>query len=68
MKHSLRELAEVIRARVLGDDNVAMTGVSSIGQAAQRIGIVENERNLEAALSCSAAAVIAGRFPRTVLC
>lgn len=53
----------MIRARVLGDENVAITGVSSIGQAgAGDVVFVENERNLEAALSCSAAAVIAGRF------
>ena len=53
----------MIRARVLGDENVAVSGVSSIGQAgAGDLVFVENERNLEAALSSSAAAVIAGRF------
>ncbi len=51
MKHSLRELAEVIRARVLGDDNIAVSSVASIGQAgSEDLVFVENERNLEAAL------------------
>jgi UDP-3-O-[3-hydroxymyristoyl] glucosamine N-acyltransferase len=63
MKHSLRELAEAIRARVLGDENVAVSGVSSIAQArAEDIVFVENERNLDAALASSAGAVIVGSF------
>jgi UDP-3-O-[3-hydroxymyristoyl] glucosamine N-acyltransferase len=63
MKHSLRELAEVIRARVLGDDQIGVSGIASIGQAgASDVVFVETEKHLETALSSGAAAVIAGRF------
>lgn len=63
MKHSLRELAEAVRARVLGDEGVLVSGVASIGQAeAEDVVFVDGERNLEAALASRAAAVIAGRF------
>jgi len=63
MKRSLRELGEAIHARVLGDDRVEVSAVSSIGQAAASdLVFVESEKDLEAALASGAAAVIAGRF------
>ncbi len=63
MKHSLRELADAVRARVLGHDSIAVSGVSSIGLAGEEdVVFVESEKQLEAALASRAAAVIAGRF------
>src|SRR5581483_12001778 len=63
MKHSLRELAELIRARVIGPDTLEVSGVSSIAHAqAQDLVFVETERHLESALGSRAGAVIAGRF------
>jgi UDP-3-O-[3-hydroxymyristoyl] glucosamine N-acyltransferase len=63
MKHSLRELADVVRARVLGHASVAVSGVSSIERAGEQdVVFVESERQLEAALASRAGAVIAGRF------
>ena len=63
MKHSLRELADAVRARVLGHDSIAVSGVSSIGLAGEEdVVFVESEKQFEAALASRAAAVIAGRF------
>jgi UDP-3-O-[3-hydroxymyristoyl] glucosamine N-acyltransferase len=63
MKMRLNEIAQAIGARVIGDVNVEVSGVASIGSAgAERIVFVEDETNLAAASKSAAAAVIAGKF------
>ena len=63
MKRTLREVAEYLGAVLIGDAQAEVTGVASIGSAkAGDLVFVEDERNLQAALSCGATAVIAGDF------
>jgi UDP-3-O-[3-hydroxymyristoyl] glucosamine N-acyltransferase len=63
MKHSLREVAESVGARLAGDATAQVERVASIESA--RTGdlvFVDDEKRLAAALACSATAVIAGDF------
>jgi len=63
MKRSLKELAELVQARVVGDGGVEVTGISSIQSASQGdLVFVEDEKNLRLALESRASAVIAGNF------
>jgi UDP-3-O-[3-hydroxymyristoyl] glucosamine N-acyltransferase len=63
MKRSLKELAELLQARVVGDGGVEMTGISSIYSASPGdLVFVEDEKNLRLALESQASAVIAGDF------
>jgi UDP-3-O-[3-hydroxymyristoyl] glucosamine N-acyltransferase len=63
MGQPIRELAEKIGARIIGDDGAEITGVASV-TAARKGDIVfaEDEENLAAALNSQASAVIAGNF------
>jgi UDP-3-O-[3-hydroxymyristoyl] glucosamine N-acyltransferase len=62
-KRSLREIAEFVQARVLGDGAVEVSGVSSIQAASPSdLVFVEDEKNLRLALKSRASAVIAGEF------
>jgi UDP-3-O-[3-hydroxymyristoyl] glucosamine N-acyltransferase len=66
MRRSLKELAEFVEARVIGDAGVEVTGVSSIQSASHGdLVFVEDEKNLRLALESGAAAVIAGNFATT---
>jgi UDP-3-O-[3-hydroxymyristoyl] glucosamine N-acyltransferase len=59
----LQEVAEFLRARVIGDATVELTGVSSIRSASPGdVVFVETEKNLQLAVESGAAAVIAGDF------
>jgi UDP-3-O-[3-hydroxymyristoyl] glucosamine N-acyltransferase len=59
----LKELAEKIGARVVGDGSLEVKGVASVGDASERdIVFAEDEENLAAALKSNAAALIAGSF------
>jgi UDP-3-O-[3-hydroxymyristoyl] glucosamine N-acyltransferase len=63
MSRSLRQIAQAIEARLQGDGNVQISGVSSIGSASpQDLVFVEDEKYLPLALESNAGAVIAGEF------
>ncbi len=60
---SVKEVADFVQARVLGDETVRLSGISSVDSA--RSGdliFVDHERNLPLALESRASAVIAGDF------
>ncbi len=60
---SVKEVAEFVQARVIGDDSVQLTGIASVRSA--RPGdliFVDQEKNLSAALESGASALIAGDF------
>jgi len=63
MKHTLRDLAERLGGRLLGDGSVNIATVSSPQSAdAESIVFVEDAKHLDAALASAAAAIIAGEF------
>ena len=63
MKQTLRDLAEKLGCRILGDSSVQVASVSSLQSAhAESIVFVEDQRHLETAQVSEAAAVIAGEF------
>ena len=62
MTRSLKELAEFVAGRVVGE-NVEVSGISSPGLASPGdLVFVEEEKHLEAAFNCPASAVVAGEF------
>jgi UDP-3-O-[3-hydroxymyristoyl] glucosamine N-acyltransferase len=63
MKQTLRDLAEKLGCRLLGDGSITVTSVSSL-QSATSDGLVfvDDAQYLDAALRSSAAAIIAGDF------
>jgi UDP-3-O-[3-hydroxymyristoyl] glucosamine N-acyltransferase len=63
MQRTLKEIAEFVQARVVGDDRVTISGIASISSASARdVVFVEHEKDLESALASKAGAVIAGEF------
>ncbi|HZR58413.1 MAG TPA: UDP-3-O-(3-hydroxymyristoyl)glucosamine N-acyltransferase [Terriglobales bacterium] len=69
MQRTVREIAEFIEARVIGNQETKLQGISSVGSA--RVGdlvFVENEKSLRAALGSPASAVIAGDFASSEAC
>jgi len=61
MKHTLKEVADHVGGRVVGDASVEVSGVASIASAAAGdLVFVEDEKNLGPALECPASAVIVG--------
>jgi len=63
---SVRELAELIQARVVGDGTVKVSNVASLQLATESdLVFVEDQKNLAAALDSQASAVIAGEFSST---
>src|SRR5580658_5826122 len=62
-ERSVKEVAEFVQARVLGDESVQLTGISSVQSAGPGdLVFVDDEKNLRAALESRAAAVVAGDF------
>lgn len=63
MNRSLKEIAELVQARVLGDGDIEVSNIASI-QSAKSGDLVfaEDEKSLAAALQSAATAVIAGEF------
>jgi UDP-3-O-[3-hydroxymyristoyl] glucosamine N-acyltransferase len=60
---SVQEIAEFVQARVLGDETVQLTGISSVQSAVPGDLVFANdEKNLNLALESNASAVIAGDF------
>jgi UDP-3-O-[3-hydroxymyristoyl] glucosamine N-acyltransferase len=67
MKRTVREVAEFVQARVVGEGSVILSGISSVAAAAAgELTFVENEKHLKAALDSPASAIIAGEFAATV--
>lgn len=63
MKRSLKEIAQLVQGRVLGDGNVEVSGIASIQSAAAGdLVFVEDEKNLGTALESKAGTVITGEF------
>jgi UDP-3-O-[3-hydroxymyristoyl] glucosamine N-acyltransferase len=63
MKCSLKQIADAVDARVVGDSHVEVSGVASIESASEReLVFVEDEKHLAMALQSRAGAVIAGEF------
>lgn len=63
MKLTLRELAEKLSCRLIGDNSTPVTSVSSLQSAtSESLVFVEDDQHMDAALQSSAAAVIAGEF------
>lgn len=61
MARSLQEVADFVRARVVGDANLEITGIASLaGASSGDLVFVEDEKHLSAALLSKAAAVIVG--------
>ncbi len=60
---SVKEVAKFVQARVLGDETVQLTGISSLQSAAAGdLIFVDDEKNLRRALDSNASAVIVGDF------
>jgi len=63
MKRTLRDLAEKLGCRLLGDSSITVSTVSSLQSATSgSLVFVEDAQHLDTALRSSAAAVIAGDF------
>lgn len=63
MTISVKEIAEFIQARVVGDGEAQVSGVASLASARSGdLVFVEDAKNLPAALKSRAAAIIAGDF------
>lgn len=60
---SVKEVAEFVQARVLGDENVQLTGISSVQSAGPGdLIFVDDEKHLQSTLESRASAAIAGDF------
>jgi UDP-3-O-[3-hydroxymyristoyl] glucosamine N-acyltransferase len=67
MKLTLRDLAEKLGCRLLGDSSTVVASVSSLQTAkSESLVFVEDGKQLDAAIQSSAAAVIAGDFAASV--
>ncbi|MCU1299214.1 MAG: UDP-3-O-[3-hydroxymyristoyl] glucosamine N-acyltransferase, partial [Acidobacteriaceae bacterium] len=63
MQRTVREIAEFVQARVVGDQETELTGISSVASAkAGDLVFLENEKSLGAVLGSAASAIIAGEF------
>jgi UDP-3-O-[3-hydroxymyristoyl] glucosamine N-acyltransferase len=63
MKRSLREIAELLQARLIGDGTIEIAGVSSLQSAfPNHLVFVDDEKHLAGALKSRAGAIIAGEF------
>ena len=63
MKQTLRDLADKLGCRLIGDGSITITTVSSLQSAtSESLVFVEDAKHLDATLSSPAAAVIAGQF------
>ena len=63
MKRSLREIAQAVGARLIGDGNVVIARVSSLDLASvDDLVFVDDERHLAGALQSRAGGIIAGEF------
>jgi UDP-3-O-[3-hydroxymyristoyl] glucosamine N-acyltransferase len=64
---SVREIAQAIGAKVIGDERVGITGVGTVVSSDDGdLVFVEDEKHLQSALNSAAGAVITGRFAEKV--
>jgi len=67
MKHSLREVAAAVHARLIGEGHTEITGVSSLESASHNdLVFVDEEKHFAAALKSRAGAILAGEFAASV--
>jgi UDP-3-O-[3-hydroxymyristoyl] glucosamine N-acyltransferase len=63
MNHSVKEVADYVGGRVVGDASVEICGLSSISVAGPGdLVFVEGEKHMEGAIQSKASAIIAGEF------
>jgi UDP-3-O-[3-hydroxymyristoyl] glucosamine N-acyltransferase len=63
MESTLKDIAESVQAKLIGDGAIRVEGIASIKTAsANDLVFIEDAENLDAALNSAAAAVIAGEF------
>ena len=62
MKYTIKQISEIIDGKVLGDDNLCITGVSSIESAVEGdITFIKNERFVSKVLDTKASAIVTHR-------
>ena len=65
MKHALEKLAEAAGAELLGNGKREISGIASLESATENdLVFVESAKQMQAALECPAAAIVAGEFAR----
>jgi UDP-3-O-[3-hydroxymyristoyl] glucosamine N-acyltransferase len=63
MKRTLKEIADAVQARLVGEPTFSVSAIASIHSAKQGdLIFVENEENLQLALTSDATAIITGEF------
>jgi UDP-3-O-[3-hydroxymyristoyl] glucosamine N-acyltransferase len=63
MKRSVREIADAVHARLIGDNHTEIDGVSSLESASPHdLVFVDDEKHFAAALKSRAGAIVAGQF------
>jgi UDP-3-O-[3-hydroxymyristoyl] glucosamine N-acyltransferase len=63
MKRSVREIADAVHARLIGDNRTEIDGVSSLESASPHdLVFVDDEKHFAAALKSRAGAIVAGEF------
>jgi UDP-3-O-[3-hydroxymyristoyl] glucosamine N-acyltransferase len=63
MKRSVREIADAVHARLIGDNHTEIDGVSSLESASPHdLVFVDDEKHFAAALKSRAGAIVAGEF------
>src|SRR5580698_6789268 len=63
MVRSVKEVADFVHARLMGDGSVKLRGIASVSSASPGdLVFVEDEKNLAKAMQSKASAVIAGEF------
>lgn len=66
---TVRQIAEAVGARLIGDAGVEVTGLASIESASPHdLVFIEDEKHLDAALRSRAGAMIAGEFAASATC
>jgi UDP-3-O-[3-hydroxymyristoyl] glucosamine N-acyltransferase len=69
MKRSLQDIASEIKARLRGNHDAEIDGVSSLQSASlNHLVFVEDEKHFAAAVKSGAGAIIAGEFAATLAC
>jgi UDP-3-O-[3-hydroxymyristoyl] glucosamine N-acyltransferase len=67
MNHSIKEVADYVGSRVVGDASVEIFGISSIAAAGPGdLVFVQGEKHMEAAVQSKASAIVAGEFAAAV--